>query len=532
MPVIPTFDNAAPALRAGSAAQISPEALAKPGEAAAAAGEAAARGGEQLSAAMAELNAKYVSAAQSADASHITAQSSEALGNLQHKWSLTPNRADAQAGFDADAAATRKQIVGSISDPVVQARVSTQFDQEVTSRRYDTANAAFRLESSTRRGQMDGDLNGLANAAAGASNPVLQAQLVTNADTAIKSAVAAGWLDPEEGEKLGINFKSQVQEVKARSLMNDAINKQDGTEAQALAAQLSDPSQFPGMLPERREVLQTRLENLGYRLDTRAASLLAHKDSVAERNLHQAQGHNEATLLAGIDAGNANLSDSDIQHLADTQQISAGGVEALHAAKIRQENGIDEPKATLGLWHAIGTKQATSGMIYDAMSNGSISRNTATTMMRSLDAGANKQQDQIERGNYNQLKSALHGGAVEQGIIPDKSPAAAVWAQAQGEWNRRVKLGGENPASVLPDMLTRYGQGTATPTYLDQPKLGMVQSASDIAAVAKKTGDALKAGKISASDFNAQLQLLSKYKQFYGSPAVKAPVRPTSGATP
>jgi hypothetical protein len=532
MPNIPQFDNTASTLHPGGAAQISPAAMAKAGEAAAAQGEAVARGGEQFSAAMDEFNQKYVGAAESADASHITAQASEALGNLQHKWSLTPNRADAQAGFDTDVAAARKQIVGSISDPIVQARVSTQFDQEVASRRGDTAAAAFRLESSTRRGQLDTDLNTLANSAAGASNPVLQAQLANNATTAISTAKEAGWLDPETADKLDLSFKSQVQEVKARSLMNAAIDKQDGTEAHALAAQLSDPGQFPGLLPERREVLQTRLENLGYRLDTRAASKLAHQDSVAERSLHQAQGHNEATLLAGIDGGKSDLSDSDIQHLADTQQISAGGVEALHAAKVRQENGIDDPKATLGLWHAIGTKQATSGMIYDAMGSGAISRNTATTMMRSLDAGANKQQDQVTRGNYEQLKTALHGGAVEQGIIPDKSPAAAVWAQAQGEWNRRVKLNGESPTTVLPDMLSRYGQGTATPTYLDQPKLGMVQSAADIAAVAKKTGDALKAGKISPSDFNSQLQLLSRYKQFYGSPAVKAPARPPSGATP
>lgn len=521
MPNIPTFNDQEVSVRPSEAAQVSPAAMAAPAE-------AVSRAASQVGDTMQAFNEKYANAQRAADAAHLTAQASETLGNLQHQFSLVPDRAQAQAGFDAAAVGARKQLLDNISDPFVQSHVAQSFDGEVISRRYDTANAAFRLESSTRRGQMDTDLNSLANGAAGATNDALRAKLTDNALASIKGAVAAGWMDPESGDKLAINFKSQVQEVQARKIMNAAIDSQDGTAAHNLATALSDPSAFPGLLPERREVLQTRLETLGYRLDQRAIAKVAHQDSVADRQLRQAQGHNEATILAAVDNGKP-ISDSDLQHLADTQQISAGGVEAIHAAKVRAENGIDDPSRTLQLWHGIGTKQVTSGDIFDALGKGEISRNTSVAMMRSLDAKATKQDDQVGRSAFNQVKTALHGGAIEQGLFKDNAPAEATWAQAQGEWARRVTVGGENPVSVRDDMLKRYGHNTTTPTWLDQPKLGIVQSYDDMQKVAKKTLQAHNSGQMSDADFRQQQQLFYQYKNFYPPPKPK-PAAP--GATP
>ena len=520
MPTIPTFENDV-TVRPGGAAQASPSAMAAPGE-------AAARAGAEVSDVMAQFQQRYADAARAADAAHVTASASETLGNLQHKWSLVPNRDQAQAGFDQDAATVRKQLLDGISDPLVQAHVAQSFDGEMISRRYDTANAAFRLESGTRVAQLDADNNSAANAAAGATNDLLRAKLVDDRISAIKGAVAAGWIQPVEGEQMQIGFRSQVQEVQARNLTNKAIDAQDGDMAHAVAARLDDPNEFPGLLPERREILQQKLENLAIRLDSRAIAQQAHQDSVADRNLRRAQGHNEALLLASVNAGHP-LSDSDIEHLADTQQISAAGVEALHTARTRAEDGHDSPDATLRLWHAINTKQAASGDVFDALHNGEISISTSVTMMRALDSNTSKQSKGDETSAFAQLKTVLHGGAIEQGIIPDKSPEAALWAQAQGEWHNRVTIGGESPFAVRDDMLKRYGSNTAAPTWLAQPKLGMVQSAQDLQGVIVKTGQALKDGKISQGDYQAQLKLLSQYKAFYGLQAAQKPA-PKPGA--
>jgi hypothetical protein len=253
----------------------------------------------------------------------------------------------------------------------------------------------------------------------------------------------------------------------------------------------------------------------------------AHQDAVSDRNLRRVQAVNEAKLLGAVGAGQP-LSNSDIQHLADTQQISAGGVQALTAAIVRGENGVDKAEPTLRLWHAIGTKQATSDMVFDALKSGDISRNTSVQMMKSMDAKSSKQNDQVVRGAFNQLKSALRGGAIEQGIIPNKSPEASAWAQAQGEWTQRVTIGGENAVAVKDDMLKRYSHDTASPTWLPQPRLGLVQSPQDLKDVAARTGAAFKAGKISQSDYQTQLRLLSQYKQFYPIQTAK----PATGAKP
>lgn len=518
MPQIPTFDNDVN-LRPGGAAQVSPGAMAV-------VGNALRQVGDEQTQIMTQFLARRTEAKRASDAAHATAQASGTLDAIQHQWSLVPDRDQAEAGFQKDTSALRDKTLAGIEDPFVRAHVSQSLDSEIAVRRHDTTNAAFRMESSSRRGQMDTDLNNLANSAAGASNDALRAKLTDDGLASIKGAVAGGWLDPEIGDKLALSFKSQVQEVQARKLMNAAIDDEDGEAAHGVSTRLSDPSQFPGLLPERREILQGRLESLGYRLDQRAAARVAHADAAADRNLRKAQGHNEAMLLAGIADGKA-VSASDIQHMADTQQISAGGVEALTSANVRAENGIDKPDPTLRLWHAINTKQATSEMIFGALHTGDISRNTSVTMMRSLDAGAHKQEDAIARGAFNQVKTALNGGAIDGGIIKDATPKA-MWAQAQNEWNQRVKIGGESPLTVKDDILKRYAADAAVPTWLSQPQLGVVRSPQDLKDVAAKTGAAWHAGKLNQAQYDAQLRLLSQYKSFY---PVQAPAK-QQGAKP
>lgn len=520
MPAIPRFDNDVN-LRPSGAAQQSPGAMA-------AVGRALSQVGDEQTDIMTSFLQRRTEAKRGADAAHEAAKASGDLDNIQQQWSLIPDRDQAQTGFDTDAKKMRERVLAGINDPLVRSHVSQSVDREIANRREATAHAAFRLESSARRGQLDKDLDKLANSAAAASDDDLRAKLTTDGIASIRGAIAGGWLDPETGEKAVIGFQSKVQEVQARKLMNEAIDAEDGTAADDVAQRLSDPKDFPGLLPERREILRTRLESLAYRLDQRAAAKQAHADATAARNLNRSQAVNEAKLLGAINTGKP-LSASDIEHLAETQQISAGGVQALTAAIARNENGIDKAEPTLRLWHAINTKQATSDMIFDGLKNGDISRNTSVAMMRALDAKTSKQNDQVVRQAFGQLRTALHGDAIQQGIIPNKSPEASAWAQAQGEWTQRVTIGGENAIAVKEDMLKRYAHDTASPTWLAQPKMGLVQSAQDLAAVAARTGAARKAGKISEDDYRAQLRLLSDYKKFYPITA-KKPQQP--GAKP
>jgi hypothetical protein len=259
MPQIPRFDDQVN-LHPGGAAQASPGAFA-------AVGDAIRRVGDEQTDILTSFLARRTEAARAADAAHHSTEATKTLDDLEFKWSKVPNREEAQAGFDKDAAQMRQQLLDGIKDPYVQSHVSQNFDQQAAVRRHTTANAAFQLESSTRRGTLDTDLNTLSNAAASASSDVLRAQLVDQGVASIKGAAAGGWIDPETGAKAELKFKSDVQEVQARKLMNSAIDGEDGAAAHDLAQRLSDPHDFPGLLPERREILHTRLEGLGDRLD-------------------------------------------------------------------------------------------------------------------------------------------------------------------------------------------------------------------------------------------------------------------------
>jgi hypothetical protein len=141
-----------------------------------------------------------------------------------------------------------------------------------------------------RRGQMDTDLNTLANSAAGASNDVLRAKLTDDGLASIKGAVAGGWLDPETGDKLATEF--QVPGAGSAGAQADERSDQceDGEAAHDVAARLSDPQSFRACCRSAARSCRGRLEALGYRLDQRAATRTAHADAVADRNLRKAQG--------------------------------------------------------------------------------------------------------------------------------------------------------------------------------------------------------------------------------------------------
>jgi hypothetical protein len=511
MPAVPRFDVSV-GLRPGGASQASPQAMGV-------VGDAVRRVGEQQADIMTEFLQRRAEARRVADESHYVIQGGALIDGIAQQQSLVPDRDQALAGFDAAAGAARDKLLSGIDDFMVQSRVAAALDSHIAARRWETGRAAFGQESADNRGRLDTDLATLRSSALSAKSDYERDAIISQAERSVNAMSAAGWLNREEAADKVINFRSGIQEDQARKLLNHALDSGNSEIAMQAAHALDNPSNFPGLLPQRREMMQKRLIDEASHIDTRNATLLAHQDAVADRNLKRMQGRNEASLLANIASGQV-VTPSSILRLADTQQISAGGVEALIAANARAENGVDKSDPTLRLWHAIDTKQATSGMIFDALHRGDISRNTSVTMMRALDAGVNKQEDAVARGAFNTVKTALNGGAIEQGIIKDATPKA-MWAQAQNEWTQRVRIGGENPLVVKDDILKRYAGDAAVPTWLAQPQLGVVRSFQDLAAVAAKTGAAFKAGTINQAEYDAQLRLLSQYKTYYPAQSVK-----------
>jgi hypothetical protein len=518
MPVVPTFENEARVDATPTAQRGDPQALSQPGA-------AVERGGAELSDVETVWAQRYAEARRQAQASDLVASGSKQLGDLQFKWSKVPDRAAATLGYNNDADAVEKNLYKDISDPLVRAHVQDRVSQERIIRGLDTQNASFQLESSKHRGDLDAHLfqfsQNAASAGEGATGDALRAKLTDDGIAEIKGSSAAGWIQPEEASQKELSFKSQIQAIHIRQQINTALDTQNADGMRALAAKVNDPSTFPGLLPQDREALGQHLETYAYRLDIREASRIAHNDAVADRNLRIGQAHNEAVLLAGVNAGKQ-LSDADIQQMADHGQITANGVEALHTARDRAEDGRDVPAVSLSLWHAVDQNQITANDVYDQFRAGHLSKNTATDMIKAIDAKNGKGDSAQTKASFNVLKTALSGGAVDAGVFGDKSAAASNWAAAQGEWNRRVVSGGENSDAVLSDMIPRYSSVFVKPSWLASPKFGPVNSTKDLMAVAAATVKAHQAKKLSDPDYAQQVELLSNYRRFYAEEDARA----------
>lgn len=508
MPLMPDLENEV-AVRPEQTPLANPGAFGRPGEALAA-------GAGQLSDEMAQFNARYMEARRSADAMNTVVGFAQKNNEIAHAASLIPDRAQALAQYNAQSAALQKQTLAGVSDPFARELVQRQIGSEFITRQYDVGQQSFVLESSRRAGDLDTNLATLANEYAAAKTPEAQALATDNATMAINAAAAGGWIPPEKASDLLLHWKSQRQEVAARAEMNAAYSTQDPNRMTALSARLADLSQFPGLDVDIRERLQSTVDVKAYRLEIRAASQQAHEDALAERNLHAVQSHNEASLLAGI-YGGAQVDLAQVEHMADRQQISGPGLEAIVAAQNRVTAGTDDPLSAVRLWHAIDTGDASVNDVYGALKAHQLKGETATAMVRALDAKDGRGDNADAKAAFAILKTASSGSAIESGNYfgNDKSEAQARWAQAQGEWHTRVTVNGEDPDAVLSDMMPRYGAAVQKPTWLAAPQFGGVNGTKDLAAVWARTKAAYAAHQLTDSQYQAQATLLNNYRIFY-----------------
>lgn len=537
MPVVPSFtsdvraDAAAPAL-------ANPAAFGQ-------AGEALARGAEQIGGTAEEFNQRYIEARRQADAANLVAGASQQLGDMQFRWSKVPDRQAAYAGFQKEAGDYVASLTDGIQDPLIKAHVADRVGQEAVIRGLDTQNAAFGLESAKQRGDLDLRLDQYAQSAAATGSDMLRAKLSDDATADIHGAVAAGWLRPDEGASRILAVRSQMAEVKVRQLMNAARDREDPDAADAVTRALGDPGNFPGLLPERREMLQQSSEILGYRLAVRDSARMSREEADAARELRSTQSQNETDLLAGVYNGKI-PSNSMLEELARAQQISPAGLEAVHSAidrgRTKAAEGLDDPAMAARLWSGAAVGGVTSKQdVYDALGRGQLKVATAAELMRTLNERDKQQESEVERGAFATLKTITSGAAVEQGLIKDdtvRAHAEQAWGQAQGEWYRRVIGGHEDPMAVLSDMAPRYASVMPhAPSWLPAAKFGAIASLDDVKRVYGATKQAFEGKQIGADEFDNQVRVLDAYRAFYAEKNIRdsvnvIPFRPGARTQP
>lgn len=487
-------------------------------------GGALAHAGAAVSEEMEAFNQHYAQARRQADATNIVSGVSAQLGDMEFRYSKVADRNAALTGFNEEAAKLREKTLAGIKDAEVASYVERQFDSEAVARSQAAGRQAFALESSKRRGDLDTNLSNFASGAAAASSEPLRAQMLENGTTAIRGAVAAGWLDPEAGARRELTFKSQVQEVGIAQKLTGIANAEDADAADALFAAVNDPNNFPGLTPEKREILAARADGLATRLATRAAARQAHEDVLAEKAHRDTQAQNETATLADIYGGKP-VDMAKIYAKAYAGEISAAGLNAIEAAVDKRTAGHDDPLAMAHLWGAIGDGVAGKDDVLDALSSHRIRGETSSEMMRALNERQKQGADQVERGAFNTLKTALSGAAIEQGFIKFDNAAGAAaiqaWGQAQGEWNRRVLLGKEDPMAVLSDLAPKYSNTVARPTWLAPPKFGAVNSLDDVKRIYAATKSAFEGKTLSPGEFEGEARLLESYRSFYFEKALR-----------
>jgi hypothetical protein len=280
------------------------------------------------------------------------------------------------------------------------------------------------------------------------------------------------------------------------------------------------------MMQQAYTQAQTMRPDLGKRLIDgvfehiqRENSLENQAESRADHDLTTHQRDNESILFGAVVQGQP-MTDAYLGNLVRTQQISPSGYNAIKAVQQKQADGADDPLIVARLWDGIGSDKVSSDDVFNGLTAGKINAKTADEMIRSLNTRRTTQTNAVERGAYDTLKTALGGHALESGMLDifgeGKKAQAQLWTQAQGEWNKRVIVGKEDPQAVLADMMPRYEKAIPDkPSAWPNPRFGAVQSIQDVATVAAKTKAAFQAGQISQDTYNTEGDLLARYSAYF-----------------
>jgi hypothetical protein len=273
----------------------------------------------------------------------------------------------------------------------------------------------------------------------------------------------------------------------------------------------------------------------------RALAQEQRADMWAQRQLRESQAQNAATWFSKAMQGGP----IDGHALADAVARQEITPEAA-TATLNAGNGHDDANTKFEMTKRAGDGTLTPDDLLNAMNNRTLSADTATSLLKGVNAKGSKEDNQVVRANYETLNTGLGGHAIDQGIDPfgtGKAESAMMLTQARGEWTRRVLVNGEDSSAVLADMMPRYSPKATMPTWLPQPQMGTVMAPDDVANVAAQTKAAFAAKQITQDQYNAQGQLLYRYAQFFdglsqrqaavqAATRAKAPQPPPAAAPP
>ena len=247
---------------------------------------------------------------------------------------------------------------------------------------------------------------------------------------------------------------------------------------------------------------------------------MARDDAVANRADREAQTllrNNQTTTEAQI-FGNAIKgkfpSAGALADMVSTQQISKGGMETMLALQRRGEDMPDNSRAALDMYKNIYSGQASVQDVYDAAKAGHLKMTTAKSLMAAAAAQGGKADSMVAR----QARSSVMAAAgVPDGMINISHDDAVRKAQAETEWTNRVTIGGEDPAAVRDDMMTKYQPQNRPPTTWPAPRAGTISSSVDAKAAAVKTPQMFDSGQITQQQFDSEKALIVNYGKFFAA---------------
>lgn len=472
--------------------------------------EAASKLGDQLD----EFTNQYIAAKNMAAKNDAVLKAGTGLQSIQDSAATIPDREKALAQYDQQSTDYLQSTLQGISNPLVRLSVQDDLTRQVLSRREQVGHQSYGLEVGSQRDSLDANLAGSATAFAAAPDPVTRAHVMDDALNAIHGSVAAGIITPGEGELKVNAFNSSAAEVALKQDRNAVLANRDPLDAMAFEKKVSDPANYPGLLPEVRENFIKEAETTVYSLSQEQLARATHAIALADKALADHQRANAADLWGSALAGNP-IDNAALAEKVRTQQISPEQANAVLSIKA----GRDDPQAQTALFDRIYQGQATDADVVGLVAQGRLTGGTAVSALKAL-TEYNKEgggMTAAAKGYYETLKTAVGPGSDPFAPIDDSTKQR--WAAAQADWTNRVVVGHENPRSVMVDLLAQYSTASAPP--LATPMFGAIAEPKDVLTAAAATRQAYAAGRISQAQFADQAQILQDWGRFYQDRATR-----------
>lgn len=262
-----------------------------------------------------EFDRRYAEASRQAAAADATASAFSQIDQIEHKYSLVPDRDAALAGYQNEVAALKGQTLSAIDDPEVKAHVTQMFDARAATGFAQTGDAAFQRQASMRDATLDQQMNSYAHQYAAAGSDTERVQIKGAATAAVNGAVSAGWIMGDAGERHLLNFQVRADDALARQDIN--------TDAATAVKKLSDPAQYPMLDPILRERLLYQAQN---RAGSQAAVNAGQVRQAFEDNLASLERTGEPAVAlspAAIRAAYPDQADQMLDQLRRAGQLNA-----------------------------------------------------------------------------------------------------------------------------------------------------------------------------------------------------------------